>query len=252
VSIEKGITKGRGVIHMVFPVVEWRFFYHLSGVLLVDGNLGARGEGAAIQEIVLEPGSDKVIGLNDYSVHTDETEYIELTYPVVTTMEAPELDTGDSITLDTYNCDNTNPHLQKLCAVEGEKVWYQSSQEFRFGINGKIAAWSNGGVLIPELPTPIDGGEALVCFGMNSSLSSFNLRCPHPDGLGPGANGIAVRIESETVDSVRHTVRQTGPNQWAVVNVMSYEDVPTLRHYGLVILALLMLGIGMVGIRRSA
>jgi hypothetical protein len=41
-------------------------------------------------------------------------------------------------------------------------------------------------------------------------------------------------------------------NQCTVVNTRIYEGVPTLSQYGLVILAMLMLGVGMVGFRRFA
>ena len=38
----------------------------------------------------------------------------------------------------------------------------------------------------------------------------------------------------------------------AITNTVFYEGIPTLSQYGLALLALLMLGVGFVGIRRFA
>ena len=245
VSIEQGKMNGKDVTYMVLPVVEWRARYLVGGKLEVDGNTGAVGEGAAVGRFVLEPGSRELISSDDYVVNTYGFEIISESYVKVSTWEAPELEKGDLISLDAYTCDTANIYLQQLCAAEGEKVWFQSSQEFVIGIDGSFEAWSNGKPDIGPIPIPIDGGEALVCFGRSSPMSSFGLEC--------STGAIKIHLESVITDSVRYIVKkQTVPNQWMVVDIMRYEDIPTLRHCGLAILALLMLGIGMVGFRRFA
>ena len=46
------------------------------------------------------------------------------------------------------------------------------------------------------------------------------------------------------------TVSVGNPAECTVTNTVFFEGIPTLNQYGLAIMALLMLGIGMVGFRR--
>ena len=45
---------------------------------------------------------------------------------------------------------------------------------------------------------------------------------------------------------------RTGGDSCTITNTIFFEGIPTLNQYGLALMALLMLGIGLVGFRRFA
>jgi len=47
-------------------------------------------------------------------------------------------------------------------------------------------------------------------------------------------------------------VEAAGSNGCEITNTVFFEGIPTLSQYGLALMALLMLGVGMVGFRRFA
>ncbi|MBT8048950.1 MAG: IPTL-CTERM sorting domain-containing protein, partial [Gammaproteobacteria bacterium] len=60
--------------------------------------------------------------------------------------------------------------------------------------------------------------------------------------------------EVETTDDCepRMLVEAAGSNGCEINNTVFFEGIPTLSQYGLALMALLMLGVGMVGFRRFA
>jgi len=123
------------------------------------------------------------------------------------------------------------------------------------------------GTVTVSSPTQIVGGYP--CNNQEASVYTGNY-CKHLDFYGPDTDtqtvmvyphweGVDVFIEEDVVESYIESENDCGgsitiyPGQGGectVTNSVFFEGIPTLNQYGLALLALLMLGVGMVGFRR--
>lgn len=85
-------------------------------------------------------------------------------------------------------------------------------------------------------------GDSLTAI-VDTTLSSANCWAEEPD--------LESGVESED-DCGPRTIPAGGSSSCTFTNTVFFEGIPTLSQYGLAILALLMLGVGMVGFRRFA
>lgn len=127
--------------------------------------------------------------------------------------------------------------------------------------------FSEMGTITVSSPTKIVGGYPCV---EKANTANYGNYCQYLDFYGPETDtqsvmvfptwdGVVVGIHEDVSESYIESENDCGgsveifPGQGAectVTNSVFFEGIPTLNQYGLALLALLMLGVGMVGFRR--
>ncbi len=143
-------------------------------------------------------------------------------------------------------------------AVTVRKLWFDEHPEFMNPLIAEAEYQCFGeGQVDPASP---EGLNLLFFSGSDSSDSFFVI--PHWNGQTTcTVSEVTVPLDVESDDSdcedipvlLGHTPPQ-GPGEadCTITNTRFYEGIPTLNSHGLILLALLMLGIGFIGLRRLA
>jgi hypothetical protein len=158
----------------------------------------------------------------------------------------------------TNACDITNTPTAVPVVIEKEWVWSGASQG---GVNPyyQLTLWCNSEIE-GGYPEDYDGN-----LGSPSSLS--DLWYMTYDGYGsdiftamvvPNYPSSSCWVEENIVDDTVEVDNECGDievsvnmgDECKITNTVFFEGIPTLNQYGLAIMALLMLGVGMVGFRR--
>ncbi len=222
------IEQAETATYLTLPVIEWMIDWDFSGLVAVDGNEGP-GEMAylGLWALIVD-GSWKYFyntntGNNsEYTVYDDGLRLVDNQYqhnhgP----WTAPDLSVGDTISFESYTCpggpDPITPHwLESKCSVPGEVIYFQNSVGFETGIAIVMVAESE---TLQIGPIVIDGGEAITCFGKNTTMSSFGISCT------AHSHGISVSVTPVETGSKKYPVRKVGPASWEVITPPSVFEV---------------------------
>jgi hypothetical protein len=151
-----------------------------------------------------------------------------------------------------YVCEITNSLNQS--EVEVTKVWIDENEEFN-AINVAEAAWSCSNVAFPcqmgGYYNDCDSGH--LDFYGNPGVDSFSVYPDWEDGTTCSITEVYLPDGGIEVDdsNCQGLVLFPGDSgSCTIYNTRLYEGIPTLSQYGLAVLALLMLGVGLIGFRR--
>jgi hypothetical protein len=157
---------------------------------------------------------------------------------------------GEDYTCDIYNTLNQ-------VQIDVTKVWIDDHPEFNNPTFAK-AKWNCYNVQFDEYRDGFFGCDGDECGNLHfyGTLSTDNFSV-YPDWDGSTYCSVEERVFESGIESnastCSHLVVTPGVgNACTITNTRFYEGIPTLSQYGLAILALLMLGVGMVGFRRFA
>jgi hypothetical protein len=151
-----------------------------------------------------------------------------------------------------YSCAITNS-LEQV-DVDVTKVWIDENPQFN-GANIAEASWSCSNVAFPCLDGIIFNGcdSGNLNFFGNPGEDSFSVYPSWDGGTTCSVSEVEVldsnvEIDDSECDSV--VVFPGTGGSCTIYNTRLYAGIPTLSQYGLAVLALLMLGVGLVGFRR--
>ena len=149
------------------------------------------------------------------------------------------------------SCDITNS-LQQV-EIEVTKVWVDDNPQFQ-AMNHAEATWSCSNVAFE-----CEEGRGSSCdsgnleFVGNPGTDQFSVFPAWDGGTLCSVQEISVMesgIEINDEDCASLIVFPGGSAQCTIINTRLYEGIPSLGQYGLVLLALLILGVGLIGIRH--
>ncbi len=251
---------GQGGAWISVPTIQWSYTYDISGSVAVNGNEGP-DESASISYIQLKEGEvDNGIGewfrlgdwflyfTNDpFSVYDDGRSYFnESVTSAVKYWPAPELEAGDTIELEEYACPSfvppaSMPHFSAALCTAPDQVLLLETSPFldSAGVRAFVRATSGSGFL-----GIIDGGEAIGCFGQESTMANFG-----SFGTSCNSGGISLRVSITETDRVKYRVTRRGLGVWKVVEPDAIL-VPTLRPVTYVCLYTLILLLAWMHVRR--
>jgi len=150
-----------------------------------------------------------------------------------------------------YNCDIDN--FLDAVEVEVTKVWIDENPEYN-AQNIADATWACSNVAFDDDQAEGTFGDSgLLSFFGNPGVDSFFVYPSWDGGTHCSVTEVfisdsGVEIDDSECDSV--VVFPGSGGSCTIYNTRLYEGIPTLSHYGLALLALLMLGVGLVGFRR--
>jgi len=156
-------------------------------------------------------------------VSDDGRKYIDEVFMfAVKNWRAPELETGDTIDLEEYVCplvvpDESLPHFSAvLCNAPNQVLQLETSPFWdSAGVRAKMNA-ASGGVLV-------DGGEAIGCFGKDSTIANFG-----NFGTSCNSGGISLSVNVTETDRVTYRVKHKGQGVWEVIEPDAML-IPTLQ-----------------------
>jgi hypothetical protein len=248
---------GQGGAWISIPTIQWSYTYDVSGSVAVNGNEGP-DEHASIFYLQLKEGSVDE-GLGDWfhrgdwplyiwhdpvDVYDDGRKYIDevLTFPVKEWL-APDLETGDTIDLEEYVCPPVVPHESLphfsavLCTAPNQVLQLETSPFWdSAGVRAMMSA-ASGGVII-------DGGEAIGCFGKDSTMANFG-----NFGTSCNSGGISLSVNIIETDRATYRVKQKGLGVWEVIEPDAIL-VPTLRPVAYVCFYVLVLLVAWMQFKR--
>jgi hypothetical protein len=127
---------------------------------------------------------------------------------------------------DGYSCDIKNGGYYDSCYYASPGTWYKDLTEYGTGDTDDADYTAH---VVPDW----EGGT--YCW-VEEEVYDNSVEVDDSDCVGEA--GLDVELAGE------------GDNECTIVNTVFYEGIPTLSQYGMAIMALLMLGMGMVGFRR--
>ncbi len=156
----------------------------------------------------------------------------------------------DDVINGSFTCAITNNADPATFTVTKRWEYFNSTEEDLYG-DVPVSIFCDNEILIQgAIFDPSSGYWSLSGFlGDGESLTAM------VDTSADSANCMASETATESLfessdDCDSRTIPAGGSSECTITNSLFFEGIPTLSQYGLVLMALLMLGMGMVGVRR--
>jgi len=248
------VRRDGGETFLAFPVVAYTLVVDGDYEVEVDGNAGP-AESAYIHSMsVTENGGTGDAWVNpttgnnsDWTVYDDgqRSGSIRLEIPHEP-WGAPALIPGDTLSLETYTCPSaTTPDLPDWiadeCSEPGKQVLIERFPEWNnVELKAQMRARSLDYIFaVRPLLIIIDGGEAIACFGLNSQMGAFDLRC--------NSEGITATVAAEIIRWEEYRVQRRGIDFKILDPDVPVTAIPALPSLALAFLVVL---VGLMGAAR--